>query len=281
MKKIFLVTLTLALLLLLTARGNTPNSTQSSPASVEYSYVEDLNSLEAIMRYSSNIVKAELTSVENFNETLSVYTFGVSVDYTNNTPNEIHMYDAYNGAYIVGHSYYLFLSSAESALYPHTIYTTVVKDLIIDDSVTSMATTSVHGNDISVSPANIADQIESAVSSNIVAEKANEPTPVSNSTNIESVSSSADIIAEISVSNEVKANIYSSTYIINVISIVKGSAASVPSSMNLPPDLDQNMTYYIMLKESPYEDGTYSLFSRSFSVIPSTSNIAENLLSTQ
>lgn len=74
---------------------------------------------------------------------------------------------------------------------------------------------------------------------------------------------------------------YSSTYIINVISIVKGSAASVPSSMNLPPDLDQNMTYYIMLKESPYEDGTYSLFSRSFSVIPSTSNIAENLLSTQ
>ena len=240
--------------------------------------MEDLNSLEDIMRYSSNIIKAELTSVENFNETLSVYTFEVSIDYTNNTPNEIHMYDAYNDAYIVGHTYYLFLSSAESALYPHTIYTTVVKDLIIDDSVTSIATASVNDNSIAVSPANITDQIESAVSSNIVAENANEPDPISNSTSIESVSASADVIAEISISNEVNANIYSSTYKINVVSMVKGSMTAVPSSMNLPPNLNPNATYYIMLKESSYENGIYSLFSRSYPVISSASNIAESLL---
>lgn len=281
MKKIFLVALSSVLLLFITACGNTPNSAQTSPASVEYSYVEDLNSLEAIMRYSSNIVKAELTSVEDFNGTLSVYTFRVSEDYTNNTPNEIHMYDAYNDAYIVGHSYYLFLSSGESALYPHTIYTTVVKDFVIDDDATSMAATSVNGNDISVSPANIADRIESAVASNIVAEKANEATPISNSTSIESVSTSADVIAEISVSNEVNSNIYSSAYAVSVVSMVKGPAASVPSSMILPPDLDQNTTYYIMLKESPNEDGEYSLFSRSFPVISSASNNAEKLLSTK
>lgn len=281
MKKIFLVALSSVLLLFITACGNTPNSAQTSPASVEYSYVEDLNSLEAIMRYSSNIVKAELTSVEDFNGTLSVYTFRVSEDYTNNTPNEIHMYDAYNDAYIVGHSYYLFLSSGESALYPHTIYTTVVKDFVIDDDATSMAATSVNGNDISVSPANIASQIESAVASNIVAEKANEATPISNSTSIESVSTSADVIAEISVSNEVNSNIYSSAYAVSVVSMVKGPAASVPSSMILPPDLDQNTTYYIMLKESPNEDGEYSLFSRSFPVISSASNNAEKLLSTK
>lgn len=281
MKKIFLVALSSVLLLFITACGNTPNSAQTSPASVEYSYVEDLNSLEAIMRYSSNIVKAELTSVEDFNGTLSVYTFRVSEDYTNNTPNEIHMYDAYNDAYIVGHTYYLFLSSGESALYPHTIYTTVVKDFVIDDDATSMAATSVNGNDISVSSANIADRIESAVASNIVAKKATEPTLISNSTSIESVYASADVIAEISVSNEVNSNIYSSAYAVNVVSMVKGSAASVPSSMILPPDLDQNTTYYIMLKESPNEDGEYSLFSRSFPVIPSGSNNAEKLLSTK
>ncbi len=281
MKKIFLVALSSVLLLFITACGNTPNSAQTSPASVEYSYVEDLNSLEAIMRYSSNIVKAELTSVEDFNGTLSVYTFRVSEDYTNNTPNGIHMYDAYNDAYIVGHTYYLFLSSGESALYPHTIYTTVVKDFVIDDDATSMAVTSVNGNDISVSPANIADRIESAVASNIVAEKVTEPTLISNSTSIESVSASADVIAEISVSNEVNSNIYSSAYAVSVVSMVKGSAASVPSSMILPPYLDQNTTYYIMLKESPNEDGEYSLFSRSFPVIPSASNNAEKLLSTK
>lgn len=279
MKKIFLFALTFALFLL-TACGNAADSTQASstPAPVEYSYVEDLNSLEDIMRYSSNIIKAELTSVENFNETLSVYTFEVSIDYTNNTPNEIHMYDAYNDAYIVGHTYYLFLSSAESALYPHTIYTTVVKDLIIDDSVTSIATASVNDNSIAVSPANITDQIESAVSSNIVAENANEPDPISNSTSIKSVSASADVIAEISISNEVNANIYSSTYKINVVSMVKGSMTAVPSSMNLPPNLNPNATYYIMLKESSYENGIYSLFSRSYPVISSASNIAESLL---
>lgn len=281
MKKIFLVALSSVLLLFITACGNTPNSAQTSPASVEYSYVEDLNSLEAIMRYSSNIVKAELTSVEDFNGTLSVYTFRVSEDYTNNTPNGIHMYDAYNDAYIVGHTYYLFLSSGESALYPHTIYTTVVKDFVIDDDATSMAVTSVNGNDISVSPANIADRIESAVASNIVAEKVTEPTLISNSTSIESVSASADVIAEISVSNEVNSNIYSSAYAVSVVSMVKGSAASVPSSMILPPYLDQNTTYYIMLKESPNEDGEYSLFSRSFPVIPSASNNVEKLLSTK
>lgn len=281
MKKIFLVALSSVLLLFITACGNTLNSAQTSPASVEYSYVEDLNSLEAIMRYSSNIVKAELTSVEDFNGTLSVYTFRVSEDYTNNTPNGIHMYDAYNDAYIVGHTYYLFLSSGESALYPHTIYTTVVKDFVIDDDATSMAVTSVNGNDISVSPANIADRIESAVASNIVAEKVTEPTLISNSTSIESVSASADVIAEISVSNEVNSNIYSSAYAVSVVSMVKGSAASVPSSMILPPYLDQNTTYYIMLKESPNEDGEYSLFSRSFPVIPSASNNAEKLLSTK
>ncbi len=281
MKKIFLVALSSVLLLFITACGNTPNSAQTSPASVEYSYVEDLNSFEAIMRYSSNIVKAELTSVEDFNGTLSVYTFRVSEDYTNNTPNGIHMYDAYNDAYIVGHTYYLFLSSGESALYPHTIYTTVVKDFVIDDDATSMAVTSVNGNDISVSPANIADRIESAVASNIVAEKVTEPTLISNSTSIESVSASADVIAEISVSNEVNSNIYSSAYAVSVVSMVKGSAASVPSSMILPPYLDQNTTYYIMLKESPNEDGEYSLFSRSFPVIPSASNNAEKLLSTK
>ena len=279
MKRLFLFTLT-SVLFLLTACGNTASSTQPSQtaAPVEYSYVDDLDSLEDVMRYSSNIVKAELTSVEDFNGTLSVYTFEVSVDYTDNTPNEIHMYDAYNDSYLVGHTYYLFLSSAESALYPHTIYTTVVKDLIIDDSVNSVAVASVNDNNIAVSPANITDRIESAVSSNVVAENADGPAPISNSTDIESISSMADVIAEISVSNEVNANIYSSTYTVNVVSMVKGSATAVPSSISLPPNLDQTTTYYIMLKESPYEEGTYSLFSRSYPAISSASNIADNLL---
>lgn len=266
----------------LTACGHTSSSTQAtlspSPGEYSYSYEEDLTSIEDIIRYSTNIVQAELISIEDFDPALIVYTFDVSEDYTNNTPNEIHVYDAYNDAYILGHSYYLFLSSGESALYPHTIYTTVVKDFIIDEATFSMVATSVNDSNITVSSSNLVDQIKTAVSSGIVAQSADTPNLISNSNKIESVSASADIIAEVRVSNEVNANIYSSTYIIEVVSMLKGSAADVPSAMNLPPYLNQNTTYYILLKESPYGDGTYSLFSRSYPVISSTSSIADDLL---
>lgn len=269
------------MLLILPACGQNSNfeSTEmDNRVSIQYSYVEDFTSMEDIMRYSTNIVKANLTSIEDFDGAICVYCFDINEDYTGNTPDEIHMYDAYNSAYIVGHTYYLFLCQNESALYPHTIYTTVVKELIIDDNADSTAVVSVNEHDISVTPRNISERIENSIMSGVIGEYAEELISVSDSANMESVSASADIIVEISVSSEMNANIYASTYAIEVISILKGSGASVPSALSLPPNLDPSKTYYIFLKETPGGSGMYSLFSRVYPAIDTASAIAEDLL---
>lgn len=258
------------------------SSIQSTPPFVECSYVEDLNSIEDVMRYSTNIVKAKLTSVEDFDGTLGVYIFDVLEDYTDNTQSEIHMYDAYNDAYMVGHTYYLFLSSSESALFPHTIYTTVVKELIIDEATTSdVVTASINSSELTVFSDGIEEQIEGAAAQGTVAEYTDAPIFVSNADDIVTAANLADVIAEVSVSNEVNANIYSSTYALNVVAMIKGPVTAVPASISLPPDLDPNATYYILLKETPDGDGTYSLCSRAYPAVYSASNIAEDLLTSQ
>lgn len=103
------------LLLLLTACARPADQ---SHATVEYSYAEDLTTLEDVLRHSTNIVRAKLESAQDFDGAVQVYLFRVTNDLTGNTPDEIHVYDAYDPAYILGHSYYLFLCSGESALYP-------------------------------------------------------------------------------------------------------------------------------------------------------------------
>ena len=79
------------------------------------------------------------------------------------------------------------------------------------------------------------------------------------------------------VSSEVNANIYASTYAVEVISLLKGPSNAVPSSLNLPPDLDPGKTYFVFLKETP-DGGTYSLFSRAYPVMDTASVSVEDFL---
>ena len=144
-------------LLLLTACARPADQ---SHATVEYSYAEDLTTLEDVLRHSTNIVRAKLVSMDDFDGAVQVYLFHVTNDLTGNTPDEIHVYDAYDPAYILGHSYYLFLCSGESALYPHTIYTTVVKEMILDaDAPEAVTAAGSHGMAVPLSdlPRAVAD----------------------------------------------------------------------------------------------------------------------------
>lgn len=286
MKK-FTFILLAAVLLVFSAcsRDPVPDSSEVSPretlageysVEVEYSYVEKLDSIEDVARYATNIITATLVSVEDFNGYVSVYRFNVKEDYTNNTPDEVYMYDAYNSSYVIGHTYYLFLCSGESALYPHTIYTTVVKDLIIDTDKTT-TTTSLGGNDFIAATNEVSESIENSITLDIVGAKVDAALSVSDSLDKEFLSDSADIIAEVRVSSEVNANIYASTYAVEVISLLKGPSDAVPSSLNLPPDLDPGKTYFVFLKETP-DGGTYSLFSRAYPVMDTASVSVEEFL---
>lgn len=54
--------------------------------------IDNLDNLDEIISYSTNIVKAELLSQKDFDGFVNVYTFSLDEDYTNNTSKEIYNY---------------------------------------------------------------------------------------------------------------------------------------------------------------------------------------------
>lgn len=248
------------LLLLLTACARPADQPH---ATVEYSYVEDLTTLEDVLRCSTNIVRAKLVSMDDFDGAVQVYLFHVTNDLTGNTPDEIHVYDAYDPAYILGHSYYLFLCSGESALYPHTIYTTVVKELILDaDAPEAVTAAGSHG--MAVPPSDLPRAVADAKTRGLLGDKTDPPVFLSTSGSIREVAAQADVVALIRVRDEQNANPYASLYAAETLSTLKGSADAVPACLTLPPDLTSGGTYYIFLQNT---NGACTLFSRAFPAV--------------
>lgn len=272
MKKICTFALA-SLFLLLTACGQV--APPETGLSVEYSYAEPITSVADMMSYSTNVVRATLESAEDFDGAVQVYLFRVTDDFTGNTPDEIHVYDARNSGYVKGDSYYLFLCSGESALFPHTIYTTVAKDMILKADG-NQAATAIDGHNIAVSSDSLLSLVESASAAGRLGDKAEESVPVSASADIGAVAAQADVVALIRVSGENNANAYASTYTVETVSARKGAAEAVPSSMNLPAGLTSGADYYIFLKNV---GGSYVLFSRSFPAVPADSVSAAALIS--
>lgn len=244
MKKCVLLLIPLLLLTGCARPADQPHTT------VEYSYAENLTTPEEVMRYSTNIVRAKLESAQDFDGAIQVYLFTVTDDLTDNTPDEIHVYDAYDPAYIPGHSYYLFLCSGESALYPHTIYTTVVKEWILDADAPE-------ASDL---PRTVAD----AMARGLLGDKLDPPTALSTSDNIREVAAQAHAVTLIRVRDEQPANPYASLYAAETLSTLKGPADAVSAYLTLPPGLTPGGTYYIFLQNT---NGAYTLFSRVFPAV--------------
>lgn len=117
------VLLLIPLLLLLTACARPADQSHTT---AEYSYAENLTTPEEVMRCSTNIVRAKLVSMDDFDGATQVYLFRVADDLIGNTPGEIHVYDAYDPAYIPGltpgGTYYIFLQKTNGA---HTLFSRV------------------------------------------------------------------------------------------------------------------------------------------------------------
>ena len=117
--------------------GTTACTAEQIPPAIPTSSVEhfssvELNTVDELVEYSTNIVKATLASVEEFDGGMYVYLFDVTEDFSENTPQQVHVYHGFDERYTVGHSYYLFLVGTDVATYPHTIYTTAASDLGFD-----------------------------------------------------------------------------------------------------------------------------------------------------
>lgn len=231
------------------------------PKTLEYSYVDDMNDINDVIRYSTNIVKARLVSTEDFDGTVQVYLFEVEDDFTNNTAQQIHMYDAYDSRYVVGNSYYLFLGGMDDPLYPHTIYTTVSKELIVDAS-SLQSKAKIANRNVQLQRDDIVAEIDNAIQKGVVGERIGPRMTASDAAGA-SLSNEADVIAKVRVSDELLCNKYVSAYTVEVVEMIKGPVGSVASAMPLPPGLDPSEMYFIYLKENGEGSEDYQIFSRA------------------
>lgn len=251
-------------------------SQESTRLSIEYEYDVAFENTDDICKYSSNIVKAKLLSKDLFDPAVDVYHYEVIEDYADNTPDEIYVYDAYDSRYVVGNTYYLFLESNESALYPHTIYTSAIKKTVLDADETTEKKTD--NGKISVVPSDVPNIAKSAVERKIVGTKTSKAIELSSSTELADIANEADVIAEIKLSGEHTSNEYSSNYEISDCKVVKGEKEDfvAPNSISLHPGLKKDTAYYVFLKYG--ETGDLVLFSREIQVVEKSEIDVEKII---
>ena len=243
---------------------------------VEYSYKERYVTLDDVIESADCIVKATMTSIEDFNGYLNEYCYSIEEDYTGNAETEIYVYDAKNEAYIEGHTYFLFLQKDEIALYPHSIYTSIAKDCVLDIAFSSVET-EIMGTLVTVELGEAEEKILEKIEENnrdTVRMGATE-VQIMKGRDVSEISDAADIVAEICVSKEEKGNKYVSAYEVEVIEVQKGDRNGIATHMLLPPDLKEDRSYYVFLKGDGEE---CLLFARDIPVVEATAEVTKELI---
>lgn len=277
-KLVFILFMSLALF----GCGGTNTDSASMPdyqiSTVEYSYKERYQTLDEVIDHSDCIVKATLVSSEDFNGYINEYYFTVDEDYIGNGSSEVYMYDAYNPEYIEGHTYFLFLSKNDVALYPHPVYTTVAKGFILDlEDV--VAQTEIMGTSVTIELNEVEEEIQQNIAGTSIYAVESDfiETEIMDGTDISNISEMADIIGKIRVSNEEKGNKYASAYEIEVVGMLKGNEDAIATHMFLPSDLEEDRDYYVFLKESSENAGEYLLFARDIPLVEVTEEVTATL----
>ncbi len=245
------------------------DSHQYPKAIIEYQRIFPIDTLEALSACSSNIVKAKLSKIDDFDGTICMYTYKVTDDYTDNTPDKIIVYDAYYEGYEKGHSYYLFLHGTENALYPHnTVYTTVLKKLVLDTKTEKVVLSQKTGYTIEVKSLPVI--IEKQVLAGNVGAKIGTRLVVTESKSLSEVFDISDYVARIKIAYERNVNRYISSYETSFIEALKGSGDYIPRAMALQPGIDTSKEYFIFMKKIPGDTGEYVVFDRNYTVIEAT-----------
>lgn len=200
------------------AKYDSGNLKTEELSAVEYSYKEQYTTLNDVIESADCIVKATLISIEDFNGYINEYCYFVEKDYMENAETEIYVYDANNEAYIEGHTYFLFLQKDDVALYPHSIYTSIAKDCVLDIEFPSVET-EIMGTLVTVELEDVEEKILEKIEENNRDAARMDATEVQimKGRNVSEISDAADIVAEICVSNEEKGNKYVSAYEVEVI----------------------------------------------------------------
>lgn len=250
----------------------TSNLNCDKSTAIEYQYLEDFDNISGIFEYSTNIVKAKLFSIEPFDGSYYVFKYRVETDYTKNTETYIHVYDAACEKLIVDESYYLFLEVKTHPLYPHKIYTTVLKNVVFNaaDTATEFA---IKGEVFSLKGTEMDDIIKKAIEKDLVADKINTSQfLVTSATNsIDDAAKKAEVIIDMKILKEYPENKYVSLYKIEKIGTVKGDDRELSNLLQLKPGLKRNISYRVFLKRTP-EGGGFMIFDRNYQAVEGVSD---------
>ena len=98
-----------------------------------FSLVE-IDSFDDVCEWSDTIVKAKYIKRESFDGYKDIFVFKLEEDYIGNVDEKlIHVYEVKESSFIQGKSYYLFMSSFRSPLYPHVVYTRTCNGLLVGE----------------------------------------------------------------------------------------------------------------------------------------------------
>ncbi len=178
------------------------------------------------------------------------------------------VYDAYYEGYEKGHSYYLFLQGNDNALYPHTVYTTVLKKLVLDSKTDNVVLSQKTGYLIDIK--SLPELIKKQVLAGNVGAKLGSRLVVTESKALSEVFEISDYVAKIKIACEGNVNRYTSSYETSFVDVVKGAGDYISPNMVLQPGLDTGKEYFIFMKEIPASPGQYVVFDRNYTVIEAT-----------
>lgn len=267
MKKTALILLSVLVLLF---SGCTTASQTERGSPLETESDTPVQSIDDLFAYSTNVVRARLLTVKPFDQSVSVYSFEVQQDFTENTPSEIHVYAVTDYSFKSDRSYYLFMQGHDNALYPHTIYH-IVGSGFAPNAADPQITIYADGVAVPWKTKNPEESIKTAVSDKKTATKEQILSPkLSESTDLSVLFKEADLVVRVRLSDPRPFNVYAAGYAVEVLTVLKGDENGVASHINLPPDLDLSKTYYLFLQKDPQFPQGYNLFSRVYPVVEVT-----------
>lgn len=239
-----------------TAHDNEPKEIVLS----ELSYNTEINSLNDVIKNSTNIILGTVSERQEFSKFTDKYILSVENNIIGNT--QASMIDVYEkkDSLKVGSKYILFLEYADTPLYPNPQYTSVYKECIIEVKGDNLI-----GNmfiDAKASTTEFISNIQNSPESKNVSARNYE---VKNKfENLSDLISYSDYILCIIPENSIQFNKYVKMVDFNLVKEYKGNSLKNEKIL-LPADVEDGKQYIIFLRNNG--NGSIELSSREGSVI--------------
>jgi len=212
---------------------------------VEYSMEHPYETLEDLLNEATHVVIGTIDDKETLGKWEEKYTMSIEESYLNAVDSEsIDVYEA-SGSLETGKKYVLFLEASESEYYPRTVYTSVVKDSMLEVSDGNI----VNLNKYTSENQTLKELVKIFKKQGVKAEKSKTKRKVVDKfANHEAIIDSADVIIAVSVKNINEFNKFVSNYEVEVKKEYKGSIGDI-KRLTLPTGIDEDGEVVLFLKE--------------------------------